>query len=111
AIALCNKILRLAPGHDAIHLRLGLISALKGFRRDARRHLGEYLETMERADRLDDALDDLVRNAETLVDHDGDHQGELRGLVGELLRAHGREAEAAALLETTAAAADPGPPV
>src|SRR3982750_3809956 len=48
AIALCRKVLRLVPGRAQIYLRLGQISAAKGFFADARQNFLEYAERMRK---------------------------------------------------------------
>src|SRR5712672_2092834 len=42
AIALCNKILRHSPGRAIVYYKLGKISALKGFKNDAKVNFLEY---------------------------------------------------------------------
>jgi len=90
AIALCNKILRITPGRPAIYLKLGMISALKGFFADARKHLGHFIELGERGDGRDAALDVLVGAIESYASDDS----EVRRAVAEQLHAHGRDDQA-----------------
>jgi tetratricopeptide (TPR) repeat protein len=63
AIALCNKILRISPGRPVIFLKLGLISAAKGFAADAKTHVTQYLERMQASNQLDAGLDRVVECA------------------------------------------------
>jgi tetratricopeptide (TPR) repeat protein len=90
AIALCNKILRITPGRPAIYLKLGMISALKGFFADARKHLGHFVELGERGDGRDAALDVLVGAIDSYASDDS----EVRRAVAEQLHAHGRDDQA-----------------
>src|SRR3712207_6548095 len=53
AIALCRKILRIAPGRASVCLKLGQISAAHGFLADARQNFLEYAARMQRAGQLD----------------------------------------------------------
>ena len=48
AIAMCNKILRQAPGRASIYYKLGKISAQKGFKAEARQNFLEYADRMEK---------------------------------------------------------------
>ena len=41
AIALCNRVLRQAPGRASIYYKLGKISATKGFKSDAKKNFLE----------------------------------------------------------------------
>jgi tetratricopeptide (TPR) repeat protein len=71
AIALCNKILRHAPGRAAIYHTLGRICAQKGLRGDATRNFLEYAARMRADGRLEEAmhaLADAVREAPHLVE-------------------------------------------
>jgi len=94
AIALCNKILRITPNRTPIYLRLGLISAAKGFFADARQHLGRYIELVAALEGPDTALDSLLR----LVDEGAADDSEVRRAVAEQLSAHGRSDDALRLL-------------
>jgi tetratricopeptide (TPR) repeat protein len=97
ALALCNKILRITPDRPGIYLKLGLISARKGFVADARSHLGRFVELMQRAEQLDAALQTLLEAAETQhVD-----APDVRRVIAEQLAAHGHETDAEDLLPPT----------
>ena len=54
AIALCNKILRNAPGRSNVYFTLGRICARKGLRNDATRNFLEYATRMQQEERLDE---------------------------------------------------------
>jgi len=87
AIALCNKILRIAPDRATIFFKLGMVSALKGFKADARQHTARYVQLMAGTDRLHEALDTLVQGIQSNPDDDV----EVRLVVAEQLQAHGRD--------------------
>ncbi len=101
AIALCNKILRQDPLRAPVHYKLGRASAVKGFRSDARRHLLEYAELMQKGGRVDEALASLTELVEL-----GSEMDELRLLLADQFERHGRVADAIVQLERAADAAD-----
>lgn len=101
AIALCNKILRQDPLRAPVHYKLGRASAIKGFRSDARRHLVAYVDLMEKAGRVDEALASLTELVELASDSD-----DLRLLLAERHERLGHVADAIAQLERAADAAD-----
>ncbi len=85
AIALCNKVLRNQPNRHSIYLKLGKISAAKGFLSDARKHFLEYAERMQKANQLDAAFAALIGFADISPDPD------IRILIGEQLLDHDRK--------------------
>lgn len=89
AIALCRKVLRLVPGRASVYLKLGQISAAKGFLADARQNFLEYAERMQRAGKLDASFEALREFAD-LSPADTD----VRRLLAEQLLSHGRGADA-----------------
>jgi tetratricopeptide (TPR) repeat protein len=89
AIALCNKILRYSPGRASIYYKLGRISALKGFRGDARKNFLEYADRMRAADNPDEAFRALKEFADLCPDED-----EVRQMLADQLTTAGRKAEA-----------------
>jgi tetratricopeptide (TPR) repeat protein len=56
AIALCNKILRSAPGRANVYFTLGRISARKGLRNDATRNFLEYATRMQQDGRIEEGI-------------------------------------------------------
>lgn len=84
AIALCNKILRTSPGRNSIYLKLGQISARKGFLSEARKNILEYAERMQRSGQLDEAFRALQRFA------DLQPEPEIRIMLADQLLAHKR---------------------
>ncbi|HEY7878883.1 MAG TPA: hypothetical protein VIC55_11680, partial [Gemmatimonadaceae bacterium] len=70
AIALCNKILRNAPGRNSIYYKLGKISAKKGFVNDAKQNFLEYADRMQRTGALEEAFRALKEFADLCPDQD-----------------------------------------
>jgi len=89
AIALCNKILRHAPGRSTIYYKLGKISALKGFKSDAKQSFLEYADRMRRAGELDEAFRALREFADLCPD-----QEDVRLMLAEQLSRTDRKGEA-----------------
>ena len=85
AIALCRKILRLVPGRAQTYLRLGQISAAKGFFADARTNFLEYAERMRKAGKLDASFAALKEFADLAPD-----PADVRRLLADQLLAHGK---------------------
>ncbi len=89
AIALCRKIQRLVPGRASTYLRLGQISAAKGFLADARQNFLEYADRMRRAGKLDESFGALKEFADLSPD-----DTDVRRLLADQLLHHGRRDEA-----------------
>ncbi len=89
AIALCNKILRHSPGRASVYYKLGKISALKGFKNDARANFLEYADRMKKAGKVDEAFRALTEFADLSPDQD-----EIRLMLAEQLGKIGRKEEA-----------------
>ena len=66
AIALCNKILRSAPGRSNIYFTLGRICARKGLRGDATRNFLEYATRMQQDERIDEGMRALSEVADLM---------------------------------------------
>ena len=64
AIALCNKVMRIAPGRAQIYLKLGMLFASKGFAAEAKTNLLEYADRMQKAGELEEAFKALKKFAE-----------------------------------------------
>ena len=64
AIALCNKIIRLAPGRSQVYLKLGILFASKGFMGEAKQNLLEYADRMQKAGQVEEAFKALKAFAE-----------------------------------------------
>jgi tetratricopeptide (TPR) repeat protein len=92
AIALCNKILRIAPDRDEVYGRLARLHASTGLLAEARSAFLRFADRMRETDRLSDALE-AVQDIVTLT---GDE--ELRTAFAEQLAGAGLEAQAVAQL-------------
>jgi tetratricopeptide (TPR) repeat protein len=64
AIALCNKILRSAPGRANVYFTLGRICARKGLRGDATKNFLEYATRMREEGRVDEGMRALAEIAD-----------------------------------------------
>ncbi|HEX2091343.1 MAG TPA: tetratricopeptide repeat protein, partial [Longimicrobiaceae bacterium] len=89
AIALCRKVLRISPERTSIYLKLGQISAARGFLADARENFLQYAARMQRVGHIDASFDALKEFADLSPD-----DTEIRLLLAEQLRSHGYEQEA-----------------
>jgi len=92
AIALCNKILRIAPDRDEVYGRLARLHASTGLLAEARSAFLRFAERMRERDRLSDALEAV----QDLVSLTGDE--ELRTAFAEQLIGAGLGAQAVAQL-------------
>lgn len=66
AIALCNKILRSAPGRSNVYYTLGRICARKGLRGDATRNFLEYASRMRQDGRVEEGMRALAEVADLM---------------------------------------------
>ncbi|MCA0376415.1 MAG: tetratricopeptide repeat protein [Gemmatimonadetes bacterium] len=66
AIALCNKVLRSAPGRTNVYFTLGRICARKGLRGDATRNFLEYATRMQQEGRLEEGVRALAEVADLM---------------------------------------------
>ncbi len=89
AIALCNRVLRQAPGRASIYYKLGKISATKGFKSDAKKNFLEYADRMQKAGQIDEAFRALKEFADLCPDQD-----DIRLLLAEQLTKENRQDEA-----------------
>jgi tetratricopeptide (TPR) repeat protein len=89
AIALCNKILRNAPGRTKVYLKLAQLMVLRGFVAEAKQNLLEYAERMQRAGKLEEAFEALKEFADLSPANE-----EIRLLLAEQLKAAARSDEA-----------------
>ncbi len=94
AIALCNKILRNAPGRTSVYYKLGRISAKKGFIADAKQNFLEYADRMQRAGRMEDAFRALAELADLCPD-----QEDIRLMLADQLARKDRKSEAIGQLQ------------
>lgn len=94
AIALCNKILRQAPGRVSVYYKLGKISAKKGFISDAKQNFLEYSARMQKAGKMDEAFRALKEFADLCPDQD-----DVRLMLAEQLSRAGRSTDAVEQLQ------------
>lgn len=80
AIALCNKILRNAPGRTATYLMLGELMLQRGFGSEAKQHFIEYAQRMSAAGRVVEAFKALKKFADASPQNQ-----EIRSLLAERL--------------------------
>src|SRR6266508_2864226 len=59
AIAMCNKVLRNAPGRQTTYLKLAKLYAAKGFMAEAKQNFVEYAERMQKAGKIQQAFSAL----------------------------------------------------
>jgi tetratricopeptide (TPR) repeat protein len=95
AIALCNKILRNAPGRNTVYYKLGKISAQKGFINDAKQNFVEYADRMQRAGNLEEAFRALKELADLCPGLD-----DIRLMLADQLVKKDRKSEAIEQLQT-----------
>ncbi|MFN2398870.1 MAG: tetratricopeptide repeat protein [Gemmatimonadaceae bacterium] len=95
AIALCNKILRSAPGRNSIYYKLGRISAQKGFVNDAKQNFLEYADRMQKVGELEEAFRALREFADLCPDQD-----DIRLMLADQLVRKDRKEEAIEQLHT-----------
>lgn len=95
AIALCNKVLRHAPGRSVIYYKLGKISARKGFTSDAKQNFLEYAARMERGGDITEAFRALKEFADLCPGED-----DVRLMLAEQLARAGWTDEALDQLQT-----------
>jgi tetratricopeptide (TPR) repeat protein len=95
AIALCNKILRNAPGRNSVYYKLGKISARKGFINDAKQNFLEYADRMQKAGQLEEAFRALKEFADLCPDQD-----DIRLMLADQLVRKDRKSEAIEQLQS-----------
>ncbi len=89
AIALCNKVLRNAPGRTHIYLKLAKLMMHRGFASEAKQNLLEYAERMQKAGKLEDAFHALKEFADLSPDNE-----EIRLILADQLKKAARSDEA-----------------
>ena len=100
AIAMCNKVLRNAPGRQTPYLKLAKLYASKGFMAEAKQHFVEYAERMHKVGKIQHAFAALKEIADISAE-----SAHLRETLEEHLRMYGDPGRRPA--GTTAAAAPP----
>jgi len=84
AIAMCNKVLRNAPGRPTAYLKLAKLYASKGFLAEAKQNFVEYAERMHKAGKIQHAFAALKEFADL-----SPQAGGLRDMLEEQLRMYG----------------------
>ena len=94
AIALCQKVLRIAPGRAQVYLKLGMLFASKGIVAEAKKNLLEYADRMQKAGELEEAFKALKKFAEMTPGQD-----EVWAMLAEQARASARTPDQKAQVE------------
>src|SRR6058998_2903680 len=84
AIAMCNKVLRNAPGRQTTYLKLAKLYAAKGFMAEAKQNFVEYAERMQKAGKIEHAFAALKEFTD--ISHEN---ANLRATLEEHLRMYG----------------------
>ncbi len=84
AIAMCNKVLRNAPGRQTTYLKLAKLYAAKGFMAEAKQNFVEYAERMQKAGKIQQAFSALKEFTD--ISPESAH---LRQMLEEHLRMYG----------------------
>src|SRR5260370_1436600 len=84
AIAMCNKVLRNAPGRQNTYFKLAKLYAAKGFMGEAKQNFLEYAERIQKAGMIQQAFTALKEFAEISAE-----SAHLRELLEEHLRMYG----------------------
>src|SRR5947208_16673488 len=84
AIAMCNKVLRNAPGRQTTYLKLAKLYASKGFMAEAKQNFVEYAERMHKAGKIQHAFAALKEFADISAE-----SAHLRETLEEHLRMYG----------------------
>ncbi|HEY6809082.1 MAG TPA: tetratricopeptide repeat protein [Gemmatimonadales bacterium] len=107
AIAMCNKVLRNAPGRQNTYLKLAKLYAAKGFMTEAKQNFVEYAERMQRAGNIQHAFAALKEFAD--ISPESDH---LREMLVEHLQMYGSDAggRRSSAVTSRPSAAAPAPP-
>src|SRR5437016_9058193 len=101
AIAMCNKVLRNAPGRQTTYLKLAKLYAAKGFMAEAKQNFVEYAERMQKAGKIQQAFNALKEFTDISPE-----SADLRRILEEHLRMYG---EPARRTSAVAAPAKPEP--
>ena len=89
AIAVCKKIIRNMPSRNTVYLRMGRIRAEQAFLTDARQNFLTYVERVQAAGEIDEALRALMEFADL-----SPNDVEVRLAVAQQLEQHERKEEA-----------------
>ena len=87
AIAMCNKVLRNAPGRQTTYLKLAKLYAAKGFMAEAKQNFVEYAGRMQKAGKIQQAFGALKEFTDISPE-----SADLRRMLEEHLRMYGEPA-------------------
>src|SRR5206468_3217526 len=104
AIAMCNKVLRNAPGRQTTYLKLAKLYAAKGFIAEAKQNFVEYAERMQKIGKIQQAFAALKEFTDISPENT-----QLRGMLEEHLQMYG-DAERRPTSRAAAPAAPPPAP-
>src|SRR5256714_201264 len=104
AIAMCNKVLRNAPGRQTTYLKLAKLYAAKGFIAEAKQNFVEYAERMQKVGKIQQAFAALKEFTDISPENT-----QLRGMLEEHLKMYG-DAERRPASRGAAPVATPEPP-
>src|SRR3989454_1780387 len=105
AIAMCNKVLRNAPGRQTTYLKLAKLYAAKGFMAEAQQNFVTYAERMQKAGKLQQAFAALKEFTD--ISPESEH---LRQLLEEHLRMYGEPRPSQGRMSAPAPARPSKPP-
>src|SRR5213592_220417 len=105
AIAMCNKVLRNAPGRQTTYLKLAKLYASKGFMAEAKQHFVEYAERMHKVGKIQHAFAALKELADISAE-----SAHLRETLEEHLRMYGDPERRPGAGAAAPAAPKPQPP-
>src|SRR5438045_3348462 len=84
AIAMCNKVLRNAPGRQTTYLKLAKLYSTKGFVAEAKQNFVEYAERMQKVGKIQQAFAALKEFTDISPENT-----QLRGMLEEHLKMYG----------------------
>src|SRR6266446_488180 len=105
AIAMCNKVLRNAPGRQTTYFKLAKLYAAKGFMAEAQQNFVTYAERMQKAGKLQQAFAALKEFTD--ISPESEH---LRVLLEEHLRMYGEPRPSQGRMSAPAPARPSKPP-
>src|SRR5260370_33556383 len=86
AIAMCNKVLRNAPGRQTTYLKLAKLDAAKGFIAEAKQNFVEYAERMQKVGKIEHAFAALKEFTDISPESES-----LREMLAEHLKMYGAD--------------------
>src|SRR5881296_210714 len=105
AIAMCNKVLRNAPGRQTTYLKLAKLYAAKGFMAEAKQNFVEYAERMQKIGKIQQAFAALREFTDISPENT-----QLREMLEEHLKMYGDAERRPSTRAPSPAAPKPQPP-